>query len=90
MLILLGILADLFLISLLFGPAHLTTDLKAHEEEHCLEFNIPKQNWTYTYTEDSLSICSKAVGGIAEGCAISDGQTCKIILPKELETQDGQ
>jgi len=82
MLILLGLLVDSILLSVLFGPAHLTFDLKEHEEKHCTEFNIPKQNWIYNYTEDSFGICSKAVGGIAEGCALSDGTTCTIVLPK--------
>jgi hypothetical protein len=85
MLILLGLLVDAFLLSVLFGPAHLTFDLKEHEEKHCIEFNIPKQNWIYNYTDNSFGICSKAVGGIVEGCAISDGQTCTIFLPKSYE-----
>jgi len=82
MLIILGLVVDLFLLSLLFGPAHLTLDLKAHEEQHCREFNIPQDKWIYNYTDESFSICGKAVGGIAEGCAISDGTTCTIVLPK--------
>jgi hypothetical protein len=91
MLILLGLLLDMLLIAALLGPAHLTFDLKAHEEQHCTEFNIPKQNWIYNYTDESFGICSKAVGGIAEGCALSDGTTCTIVLPKSYgEKTDGQ
>ena len=81
--VILGLLIDLWLASLLFGPAHFTWDLKAHEEEHCaVDFKIPKEQWVYNYTDEATSICTKAVGGIAEGCAISDGVTCTIVLPE--------
>lgn len=80
--VILGLLLDLLLASMLFGPAHLTWDLKAHEEEHCVEFNLPKERWVYRYTDEAMSICTNAVGGIAEGCAISDGTTCTIVLPE--------
>ncbi len=81
--IVLGLIIDVLLASILFGPAHLTLDLKAHEEEHCLvDFKIPKERWTYHYTDNAMSICTNAVGGLAEGCAISDGHTCTIVLPE--------
>jgi hypothetical protein len=80
--VILGLLIDLLLASVLFGPAHLTLDLKTHEEQQCVEFNIPKEKWIYNYTHDALGICSRAVGGLAEGCAISDGVTCTIVLPE--------
>ncbi len=79
-------LISLFLIAVLvaafFTPAHFTFDLKTHEEAHCEEFGISKDKWVYEYREDSVMVCSKAIGGLAEGCAISDGQTCRIVLPK--------
>lgn len=47
-----------------------------------MEFGIPQEKWVYQYSNESIYICSKAVGGLAQGCAISDGKTCLIILPE--------
>jgi len=77
-----ALLLDLLFAHILFGPSHLTWDLKSHEEDHCINFKIPKEQWIYKYTNESISICTKEVGGLAEGCAISNGKTCTIILPE--------
>jgi len=66
------------------SPAHFTFDLKKHEETHCEEFGIPQEKWVYEYREDAVMVCSKAVGGLAEGCAFN-GEVCRIVLPKGYE-----
>lgn len=72
------------LVAAFFTPAHITFDLKTHEEAHCEEFGIPKEKWVYEYREDSVMVCSKAIGGWAEGCAFN-GEVCRIVLPKGYE-----
>jgi hypothetical protein len=84
--LLLGLLIDAYLLAILLSPAHLTFDLKAHEEEHCrTTFSVPQEYWVYIYTDEASKICSEAVGGYAHGCAIKRENHCEIILPKSYE-----
>ncbi len=72
----------LLLVLFLTGCAHQTVDLKAHEEEHCEEFGIPKAKWVY-HVVDDLSVCYKATGKVyLHGCALTDGIECHIILKR--------
>lgn len=80
--------------AILAGCAHPTFDLRSHEENHCREFNVPREQWIYRY--DSPAAVSRACRDtgypgtlFVDACAQRVKGDCIIRLPKgdERETR---